>query len=255
MAGHWPEYLSEAGGLALFMMSACCFGTLLGHPASPVVRYVGNPAVLRVMMGAAMGSTAISLIYSKLGKRSGAHLNPATTFTFFRLGKIAPSDAAFYIASQFAGGIAGVALAAAALGGWLANPAVNYVVTQPGPYGVGWAFLAETLLTFVLMSIVLQVSNTPKLNRYTGLFAGALVMTYISLEAPVSGMSMNPARTVGSAFLAASWTAVWIYFVAPPLGMLLAAELYLRSRSGRVLCAKLHHDNRERCIFRCNYPS
>jgi len=87
------------------------------------------------------------------------------------------------------------------------------------------------------------------------MFAGLLVMTYISIEAPISGMSMNPARTLGSAFSAANWTAIWIYFTAPPLGMLLAAELYVRPRGpARVLCAKLHHDNRERCIFRCNYP-
>jgi aquaporin Z len=79
-------------------------------------------------------------------------------------------------------------------------------------------------------------------------------MTYITIEAPISGMSMNPARTLGSAFSAANWMAIWIYFIAPPLGMLLAAELYVR-RFGvaSVLCAKLHHDNRERCIFRCNY--
>jgi len=79
-------------------------------------------------------------------------------------------------------------------------------------------------------------------------------MIYISIEAPVSGMSMNPARTAGSAFSAWNWTAIWIYFTAPPLGMLTAAELYIRSHGAqRVLCAKLHHENQERCIFRCNY--
>jgi len=110
------------------------------------------------------------------------------------------------------------------------------------------------VISFILMSMVLRVSNTPRLARFTGLFAGALVATYISLEAPYSGMSMNPARTFASAVPAQIWTALWIYFTAPPLGMLLAAELYLRQHGvHQVFCAKLHHHNDKRCIFRCGY--
>jgi aquaporin Z len=181
-------------------------------------------------------------------------MNPSTTLTFLRLGKIEPIDALFYIAAQFVGAVLGVVAGRTVLGDWLADPAVDYVVTLPGRYGSGWAFIAESAITFLLMSVILRVSNTPKLNRYTGLFAASLVMMYISIEAPISGMSMNPARTFGSAFSAANWTAIWIYFTAPLLGMLLAAEFYVRSRGlSRVLCAKLHHDNDERCIFRCSY--
>ena len=254
-ARHWPEYAIEGLGLGLFMISACIFGTLFGHPDSLVVRVVRDPVLLRVLMGLAMGMTAVTLIYSSFGKRSGAHMNPATTLTFLRLGKIEPMDALFYIAAQFAGAIAGVGFAGIVLGEWLSHPSVNYVVTLPGRYGHLWAFAAEVGITFLLMSVILRVSNTPRFNRYTGLFAGLLVMLYISIEAPISGMSMNPARTLGSAFSAANWTAIWIYFTAPPVGMLLSAELYVRSRGAeRVLCAKLHHENRERCIFRCSYP-
>jgi len=205
-------------------------------------------------MGLTMGTTAIALIYSPLGKRSGAHLNPVMTFTFFRLKKIAPVDAAFYALFQFAGGITGVMLARVAFGERLAHPSVNYVVTRPGRYGELSAFVAEALIAFILMSAILWVSNTRALNRYTGLVAGALIMEYISIEAPVSGMSMNPARTLGSALGAHVWTGIWIYFTAPLLGMLLAAELYVRlCGADRVLCAKLHHENTARCIFRCNY--
>src|SRR5499427_150675 len=252
---HSPEYASEGLGLCLFMISACTFGTLLAHPESPVVRVVQNPTLLRTLMGMAMGLTSTALVYSKFGKRSGAHLNPSTTLTFLRLGKVEPIDALFYIAAQFAGAILGVYASSIMLGRWLAHSAVDYVVTLPGPYGYCWAFLAETVITFLLMSVVLRVSNTPKLNRYTGLFAASLVMIYISVEAPISGMSMNPARTFGSALSAANWTAIWIYFTAPPLGMLAAAEVYVRRRGlKRVLCAKLHHANSEKCIFLCNYP-
>jgi aquaporin Z len=250
LADHWPEYLIEGTCLGVFMISACSFGTLFGHPDSPVVRHITSPTLLRMLMGMTMGTTAIALIYSKFGKRSGAHMNPATTLTFFRLGKITTADAFFYIAAQFLGGIAGVLIASRLLGKTLAHPAVDYVVTHPGRFGNGWAFAAEILITFILMSVILRVSNTPRLNRYTGLCAGLLVMTYISIEAPISGMSMNPARTLGSAFSAGDWTAIWIYFTAPPLGMLLAAELYVRRRR-TVLCAKLHHANGERCIFNC----
>jgi aquaporin Z len=104
------------------------------------------------------------------------------------------------------------------------------------------------------MIVVLTVSNRPGLNRFTGLCAGALVASYIVFEAPLSGMSMNAARTVGSAVLAQVWTALWIYFTAPLLGMLAAAQLYMATHGmQRVLCAKLHHDNPQRCIFRCSY--
>jgi aquaporin Z len=115
-------------------------------------------------------------------------------------------------------------------------------------------FIAEMTMTLILMSVILWVSNTRRLNRYTGLFAGALVMIYIGVEVPISGMSMNPARTFGSAFAAQVWDSVWIHFTAPPIGMPLTAELYLHLHGrDRVLCAKLHHENTERCIFRCKY--
>ncbi|HNF88252.1 MAG TPA: aquaporin, partial [Thiobacillaceae bacterium] len=136
----------------------------------------------------------------------------------------------------------------------VADPSVNYVVTVPGGSGRGVAFVAEAAMSFVLMLTVLTVSNRRHLNRYTALFAGSLVALFITLEAPLSGMSMNPARTLGSAWPAQVWTALWLYLTAPPLGMLLAAELYVRRRGVQaVLCAKLHHDNPHRCIFRCGY--
>ena len=115
------------------------------------------------------------------------------------------------------------------------------------------AFLAEVAITFVLMLTVLFVSNAPRLARYTGLFVGGLVFLYITFEAPLSGMSMNPARSFASAFLSDNWTGWWIYFTAPLLGMSLAAAVYVRLRgSAGVRCAKLHHDNPYRCIF-CEY--
>lgn len=252
---HWPEYLMEAACLGLFMMSAFTFGALLEHPASPVHQAIGNPLVRRFFMGLAMGLTAIAIIYSPWGKQSGAHINPSTTLTFFRLGKMAKWDAILYIAAQFTGGLLGASVAAILLAAWVSHPAVHYVVTIPGAAGTAAAFLAEVAITFILMTVILHVSNNTRLHKLTGLCAGALVATYITIEAPISGMSMNPARTFASAVPANQWVALWIYFTAPVIGMLSAAEFYVRTRgAGSVGCAKLHHENRKRCIF-CGKPA
>ncbi len=251
---HWPEYLMEAAELGLFMLSACAFTVLLFHPDSPAAQAVPDGIARRMLMGLAMGSTAIAIIFSPIGKRSGAHFNPSVTLTFLRLGKIERWDAGFYMVAQFVGGVAGVLLAMVLLGEPIAHSSVSYAATVPGPTGALAAFIAEVVITFILMSVILNVSNTKRLARWTGLFAGALVATYIVIESPISGMSMNPARTFGSAVGAHLWTSLWIYFTAPPLGMLAAAEVYRRINAGRAIaCAKLHHHNNQRCIFRCNF--
>lgn len=254
LRAHWPEYLIEALGLGLFMVSAGLVTTALEFPGSPVHRAVSDPFTRRVLIGLAMGTTAIAIIYSPWGKRSGAHINPAVTLTFYRMGKIESVDAAWYIGAQFIGAIAGVVLVAAFVGSAFSSPAVNHVATLPGPRGAGIAFVAEVIISFFLMTVILSLTNTRNLARYTGLVAGSLVALYISIEAPLSGMSMNPARTFGSAVEGRLWTALWIYFTAPPLGMIAAASLYARLRGpASVRCAKLHHQNRQRCIFRCGY--
>jgi len=249
---HWPEYGIEAAGLGLFMLSASLFAALLEFPGSPVREALPDPTVRRLWMGLAMGGTAIAIIYSPWGRRSGAHINPGVTLTFLRLKKIEPADAAFYVIAQFAGGIAGILLARLVLGTLLADPAVNYVATLPGRGGTLVALGAEFAISFVLMLVVLVVSNRPGWSRLTGICAGTLVALYIALEAPLSGMSMNPARTLASTVPAETWSALWIYFTAPPLGMLAAAAVYRRA-NGVVYCAKLDHGRAPRCIFRCRH--
>jgi aquaporin Z len=254
MTAHWPEYLMEAAELSLFMIAACVVTVLLEHPGSPVRTAISSGVVRRVLIGISMGATAIAIIYSGWGRRSGAHFNPAMTLTFLRLGKISPWDAAFYIVAQFLGGIAGVAVAKFVAGPLLADPSVRFAVTMPGTRGVAIAFIAEVIITFFLVTVVLNVSNNARWKSYTGVFAGLLVATYISIEAPFSGMSMNPARTFGSAYIAGEFDSLWIYFLAPPLGMLIAAQVFVyRHGIQKVICAKLHHDNTSRCIFRCGY--
>lgn len=246
--GHLPEYAIEAGALCCFMISACVFGTLLGHPASPVVRAVGSEAARRVMMGIAMGLTAIAIIHSPWGRRSGAQMNPAVTLTFHRLGKSPRRDAVAYVVAQFVGGASGVMLSSIALGSALAAPGVMYVVTKPGMAGVVAAFVAELVISALMMTMVLRTTASARWKRYTGLFAGSLVAVFIMFVAPISGMSMNPARTVASALVAHDWMAVWVYFTAPLAGMLIAAEVFVRGRgAAAVPCGKLMHA--EPCIF------
>jgi aquaporin Z len=246
-AWHWPEYAIEATLLGAFMLAACLGTVALFHPASPLTRLVPSPLLRRLLMGLAMGGTAVALNYSRWGKQSGAHYNPAVTLTFLRLGRIAPRDAGAYVVAQFVGAVAGVLLAMLMAGPLVAHASVRYAVTVPGVAGVGVAFAAEFVISSILMTVVLTLSSHPRLGSLTGLAAGLLVATFIAVEAPLSGMSMNPARTVGSAALARETTALWLYFAAPLLGMLAAAEVHLR-RGGRLFCAKLHHQNGTRCI-------
>jgi len=247
---HWPEYLMEASLLGAFMFSACVFGVLYGFPGSAVRQAVSSDFLRGLFGGLSMGLTAIAIFYSPWGKQSGAHINPAVTLTFFRLGKIQFWDALFYIGSQFAGAVLGVLLVSKLLKAEVSDPAVRYVVTTPGPRGPGVAFAAEFIIATGMMSAVLYFSNHRRLSRYTGAFASLLVATYITLEAPLSGMSMNPARSFGSAFPSGIWDHFWIYLTAPLLGMFTASEFYLWRRGRQaVKCCKLHHDNEKRCIF------
>ena len=250
---HWPLYLMEAALLGAFMISACCFGLLMEHPASPLRQWVQPTIARRLLMGLAMGGTAVSLIYSRWGRRSGAHMNPAVTLAFLRLGRIHPVDALFYIAAQFVGGALGVALMALLTRLPLMHPSVNFVATLPGPHGTVVAWVAEFAIAFVMLTTVMNVNKFPRLAPFTGLFAGALVTTYITFEAPLSGMSLNPARTFASAVNAKLFTFLWIYFTAPVLGMLAAVEVNrLLSRAPAKLCGKFSHSRTVACIFKCD---
>ncbi len=251
---HWAEYGIEAGLLGGFMVSACTFGVLLGHPDSPLARRLPDGVPRRAVMGIAMGLTAIALIYSPWGQRSGAHMNPAFTVSFALLGKVAPLDAVGYVFAQFVGGIAGVLVSRLLLGARLRHAMVKFVVTDPGPTRLSIAWLAEVAIALVMMGMVLVVSNNALLAPYTGLMAGGLVAMYITFEAPLSGMSLNPARTFGSALVANHWRAIWIYFTAPLVGMLLASAAYAALPAhNHVYCAKLCHPKSGPCIFRCEH--
>ncbi len=245
----------EAACLGFLMMTICFFSALLEYPLSPVHRAIHDSTVRRACIGVAVGLTITSLVYSPWGKRSGAHFNPAITLTFLRLGKVAPWDAVFYVAAHFLGAVGAMFLTSYAFSEIVSSPSVHYAVTVPGSAGISAAVVAETVMAFLLMTLILQMSNTPRLARYTGLAIGLLVATCILLGAPFSGASINPARTVASAIVAHTWSAWWLYFAAPIFGMLAAGQVY-QSRYGSkaVRCATLHPHHSVRCIF-CAFHS
>ena len=104
-AREWQEYLIEAWALGCFMFVVGLIVTLLEASSSPLHGFIPDPGLRRVIMAAAMGATAAALIYSPWGKRSGAHMNPAVTLAFLRLGKITPRHALGYTLAQVSGGI------------------------------------------------------------------------------------------------------------------------------------------------------
>jgi len=245
---HWPEYLMEAAEVGLYLCLTCVFAGLLLSPASSVRHFIGGTLELRALMGLAVGATVVAIVLSPWGKQSGGHFNPALTVAFYRLGKVCLADAVFYIVAQFSGAIGGVCLARYLLP--LGRPAIQYALTTPGVRGSAVAFIGEVTVSFALMTTILVSSNRESLSRYTPYLVGLLYAIFITIEAPLSGMSMNPARTFGPALHVGYWHAIWLYFTAPTLGMLIAAELFLRARGGVYpFCAKLHHANNKRCIF------
>jgi aquaporin Z len=252
---HWREYLGEALGLGLFMVSAGLVATALDSPRSPLQQWLVDADLRRVLGGIAMGLTAIGLIYSPWGKRSGAHMNPAVTLAFLLLGRIRARDAAFYILAQFAGGLVGVLLVLGLLGEAFASRPVSFAATMPGAWGPAVAFIAEAAISYGMLATILAIASRPRLAPYTGIAAGLLVALYICVEAPLSGMSMNPARSFASAAPGALFDHLWIYFVAPPLGMLLAAYQFRRREPVQArVCAKVVHDLELPCIHCGHQP-
>lgn len=255
LRNNWPEYLMEGWALGTFLFSAGVFAILLMYSGSPLNENLSD-LTIRFLFGVVIGLTAIGIIYSPWGKQSGAHMNPGVTLAFFLLGKIKPWDATFYVVAHFIGALIGLLLVALFMNKFLSDPSVNYIVTAPGEPGAGFAFLAELLMSFLVMLAVLYLTNHDALAKYTGITVGLLLLIYITWEAPYSGMSINTARSIASNLAAWDWPSVWVYVLGPPLGMVLAGLFFsvVKSRE-HVKCAKLHHQNDKRCIFNCDYTT
>jgi aquaporin Z len=244
----------EAVELGLLMICICLTGALLYSQWSPLRQFSLSLTAKSFLMGGLVALSTFFIIRSPYGRRSGAHLNPAITLAYLWLGRIHRWDALSYIVAQFMGGLLGVFLAYRMLGHHLSAAPVRYLVTLPGEYGSAIAFLAEFLLSALLMGIALFATNHRNLVRFSPLMVALMTVFYYVLCSSISGFSVNPARTFSSAFFAWIWKGIWIYFAAPCLGMLAAAAIYIRSNGPRsVHCAKLFHDQRSVCPFNCRF--
>jgi aquaporin Z len=244
----------EAAELAAFMMCVCGAGTLLYGHRSPLNTFHFSGVAKSTLMGIAISSGAYMIIRSPFGRRSGAHFNPALTLGYFWLGRVHRWDALGYIVAQFFGGVAGVFVSHQLFGTNLADLPVKYVVTQPGRYGRLVAFLAEFAMSFVLMGVILIVTNHRQLAKYSPLFVALITIFSYAFSTAISGYSANPARSFSSALFAHLWKGIWIYFAAPSLGMLTAAALYKKFiGTNRIYCAKVFHDLESVCPFDCHF--
>jgi len=132
-------------------------------------------------------------------------------------------------------------------GVWAASTGLG--VTMPGPdVSIPVAFGAELFMTFSLIFLILLMLSYPRISRYTGVAAGALVVLLVYFGASISGTGINPARSLAPAVLTGSYHELWLYLVAPLVGSSLAVAAF-RVMGPFQSCAKLFHATDVRCIF------
>jgi aquaporin Z len=255
MRDHLPEYLSEFLGTAIMMTVGIGAIALMWGNGSPM-RAVEMPVGLRrLLTGILFAGGGTLVVLSPLGQCSGGHLNPAVTWAFWWKGKVKPADAILYSVAQCLGALAGVGVFAL-IGGTFAK-SVQLGLTVPGEgYSPVVAFVAEALITFLLMFLILYCVGNSRIAARTPYFAGALVALLVFLEAPISGTSLNPARSFAPAFWTQLFQFQWIYWIAPVLGALAAVPSvgFLFPEKDEGGCVKLFHTEHYRCIFpNCGY--
>ena len=191
--------------------------------------FAGTGAVvIDDLHGGVIGHTGIALTFGlvvlasiyAVGEVSGAHLNPAVTWGFFLAGVFPARQIAPYILSQLAGALSASLL----LRVLFVHPTLGATV----PDG-SWSqsFLLEVVLTWFLMFVILRVATG---SKETGMFAGVAIGAVVALEAmfagPVSGASMNPARSTGPAIVSGQWAHLWLYWLAPFVGAAVAVACH-----------------------------
>jgi aquaporin NIP len=187
----------------------------------------------------ALGTVGIALVFGLVimvmvyatGHLSGAHINPAVTIAFTLTRHFAPRDAAAYVAAQVLGAVAGALLLAAV---WTDHPAA-LGATVPS-VGAGSALVYEAVLSAFLMFVIMAVATD---TRAVGAAAAIAIGGTIGLDAlfggPVTGASMNPARSFGPALVAGEWTDFWVYVAGPVAGAALGALAYQVVRAPQLL--------------------
>jgi MIP family channel proteins len=167
---------------------------------------------------------------SAIGHVSGGHINPAVTIGAWVTQKISSGLALVYLVAQFAGGIVGALLLRAAFPKsiWSATPHPLGITSVAAGISKGQGVLIEAVLTFFLVWVVFATTVDPhgSFNKIAGLAIGFVVVMDAMMGGPVTGASMNPARTLGPAIVAGKFPGIWVYFVGPIAGGIVAAALY-----------------------------
>jgi len=237
---HWPYYLIEVLGIGAFVVFSSAADVFFNHPAAPGRQWLGDHELLRrAGVGLVVALVILGVSYSSWGKRSGTHINPAVTLSFWQLGSISNLDALGYILAQFTGALAAGALMAWLLHPWYSYPAVHYNLTKPGPGGWPVALVAEAGITGFMMLVLLVTLHMQRLKKLTPPLLAGLLAVYIILETPLSGMSLNPARSLGTAAAVGRYPALWVYFVGPLAASWLTAVAFSCFFKGTSLAAAL----------------
>lgn len=248
---HWAEYTAELVGTVfnIFVgLSAVVFDFGQGLPMEHLIP---DRSIRLLITGLIYSGSGSLFAISPLGKLSGAHINPSVTLAFLVHGKMHRQDAVGYIVAQFLGSTLGAILLVLVWGKYADS--VNNGMTLPGAgYALWFVFLAEVFMTFLLvLSIFLFMSNH-RLMRWTPFMTWLLVAAMVWLGAPISGTSLNSARSIGPALVTDLWRDQWLYCIAPPLGALLAVAVFRQLSMGKrdVLSGKLFHVPHYRSIFK-----
>jgi aquaporin Z len=248
---HWPEYGSELVGTAWLVFIALSSLAFNFGSGSPLAIVLPNRSVRRLMTGLMLATSGPLVAISPLGKLSGAHLNPAVSLAFWLQGKMHPHDVVGYLASQLLGAVLGAGVAVLL---WRERAAsVHNGVTAPGIGSpIGSVFLIEMGCTCLLVLAIFLFVSSHRLMHWTPLMTWLLVALIYWQAAPISGSSLNPARSFGPAVVSWFWCDQWVYDLASPCGALLAVVLFRQLRLvgiNDVLTAKMFHAPRYRCIF------
>ena len=244
---HPAEWACEFIGTAFQLLLGFSVVAVLEAPGAPGTELIGSSALRLVLIGVAFGVLAAIVALSPLGRRSGAHLNPAVTLGFFARGHTHLHDLIGYVIAQIAGALVAAAGFAALWGHWAAE--LDDARTAPAGTVDPWAAAGiEAALTLGLLVVIFAMVSSHRTARWTPAVVTGALSGLIWAGAPYTGASMNPARTLGPDIVSGGYPALWVYFLGPPVGALLAAGLFtLIARERPTLTAKLFHDR--------DYPS
>jgi aquaporin Z len=239
----WRIFFSEFIGTGLLVLVGLSLVTVMFGAGSPLARLIPSEGLRRLVTGFFFGLTGASIALSPVGRESGAHINPAVTLAFRLMGKIDLRTTLAYITGQLTGAVAGCLslLLWGAMG-----KSVDFGATAPGP-GVALpaALLGEVVTTFAMVSLLAVFLGFRKIRPFTPAIFPPLYALMVWAEAPLSGTSTNPARSLGPAVVSGQWQAWWIYWAGPLAGMLLAV-LACSFLAKRIEVAKLYYFDSDR---------